>query len=80
MVPVPGVSRDGTLGAHEAEEEEAVVGSTAGTENDVLVQVTTKTDPDAGSTWTCKADCVGQSGARGPGTGGGAVTGTLTWK
>lgn len=32
IVPVPGVSRFGTLGAREAEAEEAVVGSTDDTE------------------------------------------------
>lgn len=65
MDPVPGVSRVGTLGTREAEEDEAVVGSTDETENDVLVQVTTKTDLDTGSTWACEADRVGQGGAHG---------------
>lgn len=37
IVPVPGVSRFGTLGAREAgAEEEAVVGSTDDTKNDLL--------------------------------------------
>ena len=80
MDPVPGVSRVGTLGTREAEEDEAVVGSTDETENDVLVQVTTKTDLDTGSTWACEADGIGQGGAHGAGTGGDADTGTLTWK
>lgn len=71
MVPVPGVSRVGTLELREAEEEEAVVGSTTDTENDLLARVTAGSDLATGSTWAREADCARQGGARGAGTGGG---------
>jgi len=51
IVPVPGDSRFGTLGLREAEEEEAVVGSTDDTENDLLARVTTGSDLAMDSTW-----------------------------
>lgn len=69
-VPTPGFVRFGTLGVREAAEEEAVVGSTAGTENDQLARVTAEGVWTTSSTWACEADCARQCGAPGPGTGG----------
>jgi hypothetical protein len=70
IVPVPGASRAGTLVLREAEEEEAVVGSTSDTENDLLARVTAGSVLATSSTWACEADCARQCGAFRPGTGG----------
>jgi hypothetical protein len=73
MVPVPGVSRFGTPAEREAVEEEAVVGSTSETENDLLADVTAGSDLIMGSTWALEADHARQGGVPGPGTGGDIV-------